>query len=127
MNRLASLGTVLLLVVGCAGLSAPQKFEQGVRSYETAIKGLTFYYDRDGDGLIDRDRSSRERNLVTALVMAGREIRGTGMNLVMECVEYKNNRGVDVCEVETRRVIEAATGTLVQISADLTILFTEDN
>ena len=123
--RNLTLACVTLAFIGCTHLTSTQKFEMSIRSYETGLKGAIGYYDQDGDGVRDRQLSYRERDVVIALVSGGREVRNAGMNLVLDCVTYKEVNGTEECPVETERIIGAAAESLGRIATDLNVLFSE--
>lgn len=71
--------------VGCANLTPEMKFEQSIRSYETALTGAYEYYDPDKDGTTDRAVSSVELRVISSIVVSGRGIRDSGIDAVIQC------------------------------------------
>lgn len=97
----------LVLLFACANLSAEQRFEQGVRSYETALVGAHAYYDADADGFTTRAVSNAEVRAFETFVVGGRGIRRSGMQLVLDCREETSVTGK-----------KCSTSTLIIHSAD---------
>ena len=111
---------VALLLVGCAGLTPTQKFEQGIRGYETALQGAITYYDPDGDGITDRAITEKERRLVQSLIVSGRSIRNSGIDVVLECRREMVVSKKDTCSGAV--YLKHGASSLSQISKDLSAI-----
>lgn len=111
---------VALLALGCAGLTPSMKFEQGIRSYETALKTTVAYYDPDFDGITDRAVTERERRLVESLVYSGRSIRNSGIDIVLECQDEMRRTKEDDCSGSV--YLKHGASSLAQIARDLSAI-----